>query len=101
MKVVHYSPQFKTRKNVWQHQIAQVLMYVFLPKVWKRIRDDVLVVWTHDTVKLLSFLDYLNNIDDTGKIKFTMQIADEVNGLELLDLKIKCLKGKLSVDVYT
>ena len=101
MKVVHYSLQFKTRENVWQHQIAQVLMYVFPPKVWKRIRDDVLVVWTHDTVKLLSFLDYLNNIDDTGKIKFTMQIADEVNGLEFLDLKIKCLKGKLSVDVYT
>ena len=30
-----------------------------------------------------------------------MQIADEVNGLEFLDLKIKCLKGKLSVDVYS
>ena len=44
---------------------------------------------------------YLNNIDETGKIKFTMQIADEVNGLEFLDLKIKCLKGKLSVDVYS
>ena len=76
-------------------------MYVFPHKVWKRIRDDVLVVWIHGTVKLASFLDYLNNIDDTGKIKFTMQIADEVNGLEFLDLKIKCLKIKLSVDVYT
>ena len=76
-------------------------MYVFPPKLWKRIRDDVLVVWTHDTVKLPSFLDCLNNIDDTGKIKFTMQIADEVNGLEFLDLKIKCLKDKLSVDVYS
>ena len=30
-----------------------------------------------------------------------MQIADEVNGLEFLDLKIKCLKDKLSVDVYS
>ena len=49
-----------------------------------------------DTAKLPSFLDYLNNIDETGKIKFTMQVADEVNGLEFLDLKIKCLKGKLS-----
>ena len=28
-----------------------------------------------------------------------MQIADEVNGLEFLDLKIKCLNGKLSVDI--
>ena len=80
---------------------SRALMYDFPPKVWKRFRDDVFVVWTHDTAKLLSFLDYLNNIDETGKIKFTMQIADEVNGLEFLDLKIKCLKDKLSVDVYS
>ena len=77
------------------------LMYDFPPKVSKGFRDDVFVLWTHGTAKLLSFLDYLNNIDETGKIKFTMQIADEVNGLEFLDLKIKCLKIKLSVDVYT
>ena len=80
---------------------SKALMYDFPPKVWKRFRDDVFVVWTHDTAKLPSFLDYLNNIDETGKIKFTMQIADEVNGLEFLDLKIKCLNGKLSVDVYS
>ena len=30
-----------------------------------------------------------------------MQIADEVNGLEFFDLKIKCLNGKLSVHVYS
>ena len=80
---------------------SKTLMYDFPPKVWKRFRDDVFVVWTHDAAKLPSFLDYLNNIDETGKIKFTMQIADEVNGLEFLDLKIKCLKDKLSVDVYS
>ena len=80
---------------------SKVLMYVFPPKVWKRFRDDVFIVWTHDTAKLPSFLDYLNNIDGTGKIKFTMQIADDVNGLEFLDLKIICLNGKLSVDVYS
>ena len=79
----------------------KALMYDFPPKMWKRFRDDVFVVWTHDTAKLPSFLDYLNNIDETRKIKFTMQVADEVNGLEFLDLKIKCLKGKLSVDVYS
>ena len=28
-----------------------------------------------------------------------MQIADEVNELEFLDLKIKCLNGKLSVNI--
>ena len=80
---------------------SKALMYDFPPKVWKRFRDDVFVVWTHDTAKLPSFLDYLNNIDGTGEIKFTMQTADDVNGLEFLDLKITCLNGKLSVDVYS
>ena len=57
---------------------SKALMYDFPLKVWKRFRDD-----------------------ETGKIKFTMQIADEINGLEFLDLKIKCLNGKISVDVYS
>ena len=30
-----------------------------------------------------------------------MQIADDVNGLKFLDSKIKCLNGKLPVDVYS
>ena len=77
---------------------SKALMYDFPPKVWKRFRDDVFVVWTHDTAKLASFLDYLNNIDETGKIKFIMQIVDEINGLEFLDLTIRCLNGKISVD---
>ena len=70
---------------------SKVLMYDFHPKMWKRFRHDVFVVWTHDIAKLPSFLDYPNNIDETGKIKFTMQVADGVNGLEFLDLKIKVL----------
>ena len=80
---------------------SKALMCDYPPKVWKGFRNDVFVVWTHDTAKLPSFLDYLNNINDTGKIKFTMQIADDVNGLEFLDLKITFLNGKLSVDVYS
>ena len=79
----------------------KALMYDFQPKVWKRFKDDVFVVWTHDTAKLPSFLDYLNNIRDTVKIKFIMQIADDVNGLDFLDLTIKFLNDKLSVDVYS
>ena len=63
---------------------SKALMYDFPPKVLKRLRDYGFVVWTHGTAKLPSFLDYLINIDKTGEIKFTMQIADEVNGLEFL-----------------
>ena len=80
---------------------SKALIYVFPPKVWKRFRDDVFVVWTHDTAELPSFLDYLNDIHDTRKIKFTMQIADDINGLEFLDLKIRYLDDKLSVEVYS
>ena len=69
-------------------------MYDFSAKVWKRFRGGVFVVWTHDTAKLPSFLDYLNSVNNTRKVKFTMQIADEENRLEFLDLKIKCLKIK-------
>ena len=35
---------------------SKALMYDFPPKVWKRFRDDGLVVWTQNTAKLPSFL---------------------------------------------
>ena len=34
---------------------SKTLMYDFLPKVWKRFRDDVFRVRTHDTAKLFLF----------------------------------------------
>ena len=78
---------------------SKALQFDFPPNVWKKFKDDVFVAWTQDTTKLLSFLDYLDNIDDIRKVKFTIQISDEENGLEFLDLKIKCLNGRLQVDV--
>ena len=74
--------------------------YDLKPTVWKRFRDDVFSVWTHDVNTLPAFLDYLNNVDNTGKIEFTMQIGND-NGLEFLDLKLKIQNGKISVDVYS
>ena len=67
---------------------SKALVCGFSPKVWRRFRDDVFVVWTHNAAKLLSFLDYLNNINDE-------------KGLEFADLKIKFLNSKLSVSVYS
>ena len=46
-------------------------------KLWKRFRDDGFSVWTHNINTLPAFLNYFYNIDNTGKIKFTMQIEDE------------------------
>ena len=48
------------------------------PSVWKRFRDDVFVLWEHGVASLSSFLDYLNTMDKTGKINFTMEIAGEI-----------------------
>ena len=66
--------------------------------LWKRFRDDVSVLWEHGTASLSSFLDYLDTMDKTGKIKFTMEIAGDT-GLEFLDLKLKISEGKIRVDV--
>ena len=45
------------------------------PSVQKRFRDEIL--WEHGTASLSSFLDYLNTMDKTGKIKFTVEIAGD------------------------
>ena len=75
------------------------LQYHFQPTLWKRFRDDILTIWTHGSDTLESFLDYLNQIDSTGKIKFTMQVQDE-DGIEFLDLKLKLENSKIAVDAF-
>ena len=60
---------------------------------------DVFAVWTHGAASLPSFLDFLNGIDETNKIKFTMQTADD-SGIAFLDLKLIMQNGKISVDVF-
>ena len=65
----------------------------------KKYRDYILTIWTHGSDTLESFLDYLNQIDSTGKIKFTMQVQDE-DGIEFLDLKLKLENSKIAVDVF-
>ena len=44
------------------------LQYHFQPTLWKRFQDDILTIWTHGSDTLESFLDYLNQIDSTGKL---------------------------------
>ena len=65
--------------------------------VWKRFRDDVLVLWKRSSVSFSYFLDYLNTMDKTGKIKITMEIAGNTD-LEFLALKLKISEGKIRVD---
>ena len=60
-----------------------------------------MTIWIHgsDTLESFPFLDYLNQFDSTGKIKFTMQVQDE-DGIEFLDLKLKLENSKIGVDVF-
>ena len=46
------------------------------------------------------FLNYMNNIDRTKKIQFTMEVAKEV--LEFLDFQLKFDKEnkRISVDIF-
>ena len=67
---------------------SAALQYHFQPTLWKRFRDDILTIWTHGTDTLQSFLDYLNQIDSTGKIKFPMQVQVE-DEVDFLDPKLK------------
>ena len=67
---------------------------------WKRFRDDIFIVWPHSTDELDILFDYINKVDSTKKIQFTMEVATDT--LEFLDLKLKFNKKskRKSVDVF-
>ena len=64
----------------------EALEYHLNPTTWKRFRDDVFVLWPHGRESLVLFLDYINTLDPTEKIKFIMEVAEPGNSLEFLDL---------------
>ena len=68
---------------------------------WKRFRDDIFVVWPHTLEELQVFFNYMNNIDQSKKIQYTMKVAKD--SLEFLDLKHMFDKEskKISVDVFS
>ena len=72
--------------------------YHFQPTLWNRFQDDIFRIWTHGSDTLESFLDYLNQIDLTGKIKFIMQVHGK-DGIECLDFKLKLENTKIAVNV--
>ena len=77
----------------------KTLGYFLTPTIWKRFCDNIFFAWEHGTDTLPSFLDYLNNVDEAGKIKFTMEIADQEK--EFLDLRIKYVEGKVLADIFS
>ena len=78
--------------------VNKALRYDSPPKVWKRFRDDVFIVWTHNTFKLPTFVDYL-----------TLTIQELIIHLpnwrwrkwvRITQFQIKISNGKLSVNIY-
>ena len=59
---------------------------MFLLKCGKDLKMMYSLFGHTTLLSYLLILDYLNNIDVTGKIKFTIQAEDDVNGSEFLDL---------------
>ena len=54
---------------------------------WKRLKDDIFIVWPHSIDEHDIFFDYMNKVDPTKKIQFTMEVS--IDTLEFLDLKLK------------
>ena len=69
------------------------------PRVWKRFSDDIFVLCENGVASLPLFLGYLNSMDKTGNINFTMKIVSDT-GLEFFNLKLKIVGGKIIVDVF-
>ena len=67
---------------------------------WKRFPDDMFLVWPHFAEDLNLFFNYMNKIDRTKKIQFTMEIGKDI--LQFLDLKLKFDKEHkcISVDIF-
>jgi hypothetical protein len=64
---------------------------------WKRMRDDIFLVWEDTSERLQSFQVFLNGIEP--KIQFTLEEEKDGN-LAFLDMFIMRREGKLATKVY-
>ena len=83
-----------------QYFDVKALEYTPATICWKRFRDDIFIVWSHSIDELDIFFDYMNKVDPTRKIQFTMEVATDT--LEFLDLRLKFDKEskQISEDVF-
>ena len=79
----------------------EALEYHLSPTTWKSFRDEGFILWPHGRESLVLYLDYVNTLDPTQKIKFIMEVAEPGNYLEFLDLQLKWENGKIMVDVQS
>ena len=79
----------------------KALSYTPMVLCWKRFRDDIFAVWNHSLQELHKFFEFINSINTSGKIKFTLSVANNNSILEFLDLSLHINEdNKICVYVY-
>ena len=68
---------------------------------WKRFRDDIFLGCPHSANHLNLFFNYMNNIDRTKKIQFTMEVATGVLEFLVLQLRFDKEYKRISVHIFT
>ena len=83
--------------NWFEEEFIQSSQCEMKPVLWKRMRDDILIIWEHGEEKLEEMLGYLNQHEK--RIQFTVE--KEINGiLPFLDLSIKRNDHSLITKIY-
>lgn len=67
------------------------------PKLWLRYVDDTFVIWPHGKVNLDTFLEVLNNEEET--IKFTVEIEKDKK-LPFLDVLVNREDNQINTTVF-
>ena len=57
--------------------VEKVMNHPFKPLIWKGF-CDVIPLWIHSNEDVHYYLNYINIIDASGKIRFTMQTDNEM-----------------------
>ena len=69
------------------------------PRVCKRFGNNMFVLWEHGIASLLLFLRYLNSIDKTDKINFSVEIVSNAN-FGFFYWKLKIVESNIRVDIF-
>ena len=82
-----------------QYFDVKALEYTPANVCWKRF-THIFIVWPHSIDEFDIFFDYMNNVDPTKNVQFTVEVATVT--LELLYLKLKLDKQskQISVNVF-
>ena len=70
----------------------------FKPPFWKRMRDDIFIIWNQGDMEFDCFHQYLNGIDP--RIQFTLE-TEKNRILPFLDISILRDKDRLITKGYT